>query len=168
MARHRRKPASYREVIAPGALRIPDEVEVTLDGGPRIGTARLAADDRGVTASISLDGDAGLAAADAILTGNVAGLSFRVEPSLPVEAVVTAPQPGALDPVPWHIVSGHRHRHAERTADGSGLTGWREHDHLGGGQPHRHDPQTGAQIPVGCDPDRCRHPFGSHAETCRS
>lgn len=36
----------------------------------------------------------------------------------------------------------HRHLH------GAGEAGWVEHDHLGGGLPHFHDPETGFRVPL--------------------
>lgn len=41
---------------------------------------------------------------------------------------------------PWLPFDGTRHRHG--LADLS----WTEHDHLGGGAPHTHDPETGFQV----------------------
>ena len=43
---------------------------------------------------------------------------------------------------PWLPRGGHAHRH------GTAEPGWVEHSHLGGGAPHRHDPDTSAQVPV--------------------
>jgi hypothetical protein len=40
-------------------------------------------------------------------------------------------------------VAGLTHRH------GTTEPGWAEHDHLGGGIPHEHDPETGGQVPLG-------------------
>lgn len=36
-------------------------------------------------------------------------------------------------------VAGHTHRHAEGK-------GWREHNHMAGGLPHQHDPDSGFQV----------------------
>lgn len=154
--------------MPPESLSIPDELPVTLNWGPRVGTARLTADGRGVTAAIRFDGPAGRQGADAILAGHAGELSFNVREAVPWPDPPTAPQPAADGRV-WQIITGHRHRHWAGAAPLLGpVPGWVEHSHLAGGTPHRHDPESGVQIPVGCDPERCRAPFGSHAPTCRS
>ncbi len=168
--RNRKTDGEFAEILAPGALRLPDgDIPVSLNWGPLIGHARLALDGGGIIAEIKLDGPEGPAAADRILREPFTGLSFEFgtnrhgEPEGRAVPVETAPRPaidaGPLPPPrstwePWG--EGTRHRHFDV-----------EHDHLAGDRPHRHDDQTGAQIPVGCDPVTCRYPFGSHARTCR-
>lgn len=46
-------------------------------------------------------------------------------------------------------VGGITHRHSEGA-------GWREHNHVAGGVPHQHDPDTGFQIPVATVDDSAR------------
>jgi hypothetical protein len=51
---------------------------------------------------------------------------------------------GRTEPLPAYVyLHGHWHRH--------GIAGpaWREHSHFGAGIPHRHDPDTGFQVPLG-------------------
>jgi hypothetical protein len=63
---------------------------------------------------------------------------------LPGQLVTDIAEPPAARPLPaWEAVSPTVHRH--------GVAGpaWWEHSHLGGGEPHAHDPETGFQVPVG-------------------
>lgn len=83
------------EKIARGALRFPPEVKITTrPGGPKIGTARLRADDGGIVADIELDGDQ-------IRAGSMSGLSFHIEHHR-AEAVTIPEQAFTYTPLgPW-------------------------------------------------------------------
>lgn len=80
----------YREIIAPGAIKLPDgEVPVTLNWGPRIGSARLKVDGRNVVADMTLDGDLGAAAAAAAGQHLIGELSFSVAQAIPAGCDLT-------------------------------------------------------------------------------